>query len=75
MPTKALDAADYWSPIDAHSFVIMAAEIVTLNLNYVESASFKRNPSRVSPKGAKAALAAAKRRPMAAARQSDDLGK
>jgi hypothetical protein len=52
-----------------------AGLIVTLNLNYVDSASFKRNPSRVSPKGAKAALAAAKRRPMAAARQSDDLGK
>jgi hypothetical protein len=71
MPTKALDTADYWSPIDAHSFVIMAAEIVTLNLNYVDSASLKKNPSRVSPKGAKAALAAAKRKPISAPGQTD----
>jgi hypothetical protein len=74
-PAKHLDTAEYWSPIEAHSFVIMAAEIVTLNLNYVDSASLKKKPSRVSPNGAKAALAAAKRKPKNAARQTDDSGK
>jgi hypothetical protein len=74
-PSKVLDTTDYWSPIEAHSFVIMAAEIVTLNLNYVDSGSLKKKPIRVSPKGAEAVLAAAKRKPRNATRQADGPGR
>lgn len=56
---KATDPAAYWStPIETHSFVIMAPEIVTLNINYVDPASLVKKPSQVTRVGAGKALSA-----------------
>jgi hypothetical protein len=56
---SVLDPSLYWSPIEARSFIIMASEIVTLNLNYVDSKSLKTKPRRLTQVGASKALEAA----------------
>ena len=60
-PKRAPDPSSFWSPIEARMFVVMASEIVTLNLNYVDPESLKRKPSLVTRAAAATALAAAKR--------------
>lgn len=60
-PGTKLDSSLYWSEIVAQSFIIMASEIVTLNLNYIDPTSLKKKPTRVTPVGAKKALEVARR--------------
>jgi hypothetical protein len=50
-------------------FVVMASEIVTLNLNYVDPESLKKKPSLVTQANAGRALAAAERASAAAQRR------
>ena len=68
---KAIDPAEYWSaPIETNSFVIMASEIVTLNINYVDPDSLAKMPSKVTKAGAGKALSA-----LTAAAQRKSSGK
>jgi hypothetical protein len=50
------DPANFWSLIEARSFIIMASEIVTLNLNYVDPESLAKKPTKVSQSIANRAL-------------------
>ena len=57
-PLLEPDSSQYWSPIEARSFIVMASEIVTLNLNYVDPSSLKNKPRKLTAAGAGKALAA-----------------
>ena len=57
-PLLEPDSSQYWSPIEARSFIVMASEIVTLNLNYVDPSSLKKKPRKLTAAGAGKALAA-----------------
>ena len=58
-PKSKPDPSQFWSQIEARFFIIMASEIVTINLNYVDPSSLKKNPRRVTAKNAGKVLAAA----------------
>ena len=76
-PGKLVNTALYWSPIEARSFVIMASEIVTLNLNYVDPLSLEKTPRLTASEAKKllevAAMSKSSRskRPISPSRKQD----
>jgi len=60
------DPSDFWSAIKADFFVVMAGEIVSMNVTYVDPKALRGQPRWVSPSGAGRALAALNQRKAAA---------
>jgi hypothetical protein len=65
----ALDSSDFWSAINADFFVIMATEIVSMNVTYVDPKTLRGQPRRVSATGAGKALEALNQTKAAAAKK------
>jgi hypothetical protein len=72
-PRLPPDPANFWSLIEARSFIIMASEIVTLNLNYVDPKSLAKKPSRVTKSTASKALDAIKQKRQESSMKPQDV--